>query len=156
MGTCIFALILTSFPTDLSLETTRCTRGIFLMLQYMWSVSLRWNSVCCPATAWDVPVQAEFPTFPRLLWDKGLPTWTNENIFHRQHGCYGKQHIFTVKRSGFYDSTGQVRREGKLHQEFTQSCHVASPYCRKKQTKKNNTDSTTLCLNVNGNKHTPC
>jgi len=110
-----------------------------------------WSSVCCLTIAQDVPAQAEFPAHTRPLWN--LPTWTNEDIFHRQHGCYGKQQIFTVKRSSFYDSTAQVGREGKLHQEFTQSCHVASPYPRKKiQTP----GSMQLCLNVNRNMHTQC
>lgn len=111
----------------------------------------RGSSVCCQPTARDSPVQAEVPTHPRLLGGKGLPTWTDEDIFHGQHGCDGKQQIFTVKRSSFYDSTAQVGREGKLHQEFPQPCHVASPYPRKKiQTR----DSTTPCVNVNRNRHT--
>lgn len=113
----------------------------------------KWSIVCCLATVWEVPIQAEFPTHPKLLWGKGLPTWTNEDIFHRQHGCNGKQHIFTIKRSSFYDSTGQVGREGKLHQEFTQSRHAASPYPRKKiQTP----DSTEVGLNVNQNVQVQC
>lgn len=80
-----------------------------------------------------------------FFWEKGLPTWTDEDVFHGQHGCNGKQEILTVQGSSFYDSTGQVGREGKLHQEFSQSCHVASPYPRKKKI----ADSMKWYLNVN-------
>lgn len=62
-----------------------------------------------------------------------VPTWTDEDVFHGEHGCNGKQEILTVQGSSFYHSTGQVGREGKLHQEFSQSGHMASPYTRKKK-----------------------
>lgn len=130
---CLFPSVTEISPRDLSAQASAAFQLHSLGTNTTQSLPLSGTAPGTHSALTPKPWKAGKFNFFFFGGEEGLPTWTDEDVFHGEHGCNGKQEILTVQGSSFDQSTGQVGREGKLHQEFPQSCHVASPYTRRKK-----------------------